>query len=101
MNRAPAATGTITPELAILFSELVRLGAPHSMKVGEKTLAKKDKSNTQGNHRGIPITPTMGKTYEHVLKHKIGPLSQSGLQFGFSEGLHSQRVTLCPMEAIS
>ena len=60
------------------------------------------KSNIiMSNHRCITITSTLGKTYEHILKNKIGPLPQSALQFGFTEGLCPQMAALCLTESIS
>ena len=76
---------------------------PPNMKTGKKIpLAKKGKSNIiMSNHRGITITWTLGKTYGHILKNKIGPLPQSALQFGFTEGLCPQMAVLCLTEPIS
>ena len=98
-----AAPTTIIPVLAILFSDLIRLGAPPSMKTGKKIpLAKKGKSNIiMSNHRCITITSTLGKTYDYILKSKIGPLPQSALQFGFTEGHCPQMAALCLTESIS
>ena len=53
------------------------------------------------NHRGITITSTISKAYEHAVLQKTGPISQSGLQFGFSNGLCPQMATVCFTEAIA
>ena len=53
------------------------------------------------NHRGITITSTIGKTYEHIIKKRLGSLQQDGLQFGFSEGLSPQMSAVSLTERIA
>ena len=46
------------------------------------------------NNRGITITSTIGKTYEHIIKKRLGLLQQDGLQFGIWEGLSPQMAAV-------
>ena len=47
------------------------------------------------NLRGITITSTIGKTYEHVIKKRLDLLQQEGLKFRFSEGMSPQMAAFC------
>ena len=77
---------------------------PESLKTGFKIpIPKKGKDILEmGNHRGITITPTLGKILEHILqdisKPELGS-QQSSLQFGFTAGRSPTMTSLCLTEA--
>ena len=99
-----AAAGSLTASMTWLFTEIFQTGrAPQAMKTGKKIpIPKKGKDNLlMPNHRGITVTSIIGKTYEHVIKNKLGPLHQDGLQFGFSEGLSPQMAAVSLTEIIA
>ena len=54
-----------------------------------------------GNHRGITITPTVGKLIEHIAINESPDLEQSDMQFGFTAGLSPVMASLCVTEIVN
>jgi hypothetical protein len=77
---------------------------PTSTKTGYKLpIPKKGKDILElTNHRGITITPILGKIVEHILQNRP-PLGRniSGLQYGFEKGKSPTMAILCLTEAIA
>lgn len=69
------------------------------MKAGKKIpIAKKENSNiVMTNHRSITITATLGKTYEHVLKMKMGSNQQSDSNLDLQKS-YVHRWQLCVLQ---
>jgi len=89
---------------AIINLMLQERQIPDTMKQGYKIpIPKKGKDVLErGNHRGITITPVLGKILEHILEDISRPGlggSNSYLQFGFTEGKSPSMATLCLTEA--
>ena len=99
-----ATSDPFAPSLSLLFTEMIQTGhTADVMKTGKKVpIPKKGKNDLlMPNHRGITITSTIGKTYEHIIKKWLGSLQQDGLQFGFSEGLSTQMAAISLTELIA
>ena len=95
-----AARETVSRHAAPVISSIVNTEIPRGLKVGRKiSVPKKNKNDLiMGNHRGITITPTIGKLVEHVTVKEAPLPEQSDLQFGFTEGLSPVMASLCLTE---
>ena len=95
----------IIAPLQCLISQLLSTGTiPEVLKTGRKIpFPKKNKDPLlMGNHRGISITPVLGKILEHVIQAKMERfLPKSDLQFGFTAGCTPTMVAVCITEALA
>ncbi len=87
-----AAASELNPVMSTIFARIYKERAiPNNMKSGFKvSIPKKNKDALiPTNHRGIAITSTIGKVFEHSLSLDIKEaklLPQHSLQYGFTKG---------------
>ena len=95
-----AASSELNSALTDIFSRIYKDGMiPTNMKSGFKvSIPKKNKDPLiPTNHRGITITSTVGKTFEHCVALDIEDsdlLPQHGLQYGFTKGRAPNKASL-------
>ena len=78
--------------------------APKALTLGRKIpFPKKGKDPLlMSNHRGITITPVLGKVLEHVMKERLESyLPTHTLQYGFTRGCAPNMAAVCVTEAMS
>jgi hypothetical protein len=96
---------TIIYPLQCLISTILSSGiVPNILKLGRKIpFPKKDKDALlMGNHRGITITPVLGKLLEHVIKERLNRyLPSHTLQYGFTKGCTPNMAAVCVTEAMA
>jgi len=98
---------SLLPQLTTLFNAiLTHCFVPPQFLIGIITpVHKKGKDATNfTNYRGITVTSTIGKIFEHVLLGRLEhllPVNQSSLQFGFTKNTSILLAALVINESIS
>ena len=72
-----AASDQLASPLSLLFMEMIQTGhIADVMKSGKKVLIPQKGKNDllMPDNNSITITSTIGKTYEHIIKKRLGPL---------------------------
>ena len=90
----------LNPVITQVFNKMLSdKKIPSVFKTGLITpVQKKGKDPLFENYRGITVTSIFGKLFEYTLRCKL-ELTQSDMQFGFTEGLSSMMASLLVSEA--